>query len=115
MNFLFPFDASGGAGNKINSILQVQENKNISIIVGAGGKGVYLSSTGTGTAGPGGYSQFDTTKSEGGLGDAIVKDGAHTTAKSGANAGNGEGGAGGEKSNSGANGWVKIAYGQGIE
>lgn len=110
----------GGNGELLNEYISVTPSENISIIVGAGGSGGHYTRVGVtvGSAGSSGGASIckNITARGGGGGSRAVMSPSYTDGVSYGNGGNG-GTAGSGRSNggSGANGWVKIAYGQGIE
>lgn len=103
----------GGNGAKVNSTLNVTPSSVISVIVGAGGRA------------PGGYNRNGNAGGASSVGSISAGGGAGgrrgEEGTPGANAGNGAGGAGSDSSHAdkngvaGANGWVIIEYGQGVQ
>lgn len=102
----------GGNGAKVNTTLIVTPNTSITVIVGAGG------------AAAGGYNRNGNAGGASSVGSISAGGGARgrrgEEGTPGANAGNGAGGAGSNPDGSknghaGANGWVIIEYGQGVQ
>lgn len=108
-NPLFEKNFSGGNGDKKNSTVSIIANANYSIVVGKGGNGITISKFNiVASAGTGGTSSFDNISAQGGTGARSYKEGTGTTIEPGSNAGNGQGGVGGNGNSAGSNGWVKI-------
>lgn len=106
----------GGSGDKRNSTIDVTTSHNYSIVVGKDRNGISVIGFDLGTAGTGSSSSFnDIIIATGGTGARSYKNGTETTFSNGINAGNGEGGIGRSGNSLGANGWVIIEYGEGIE
>lgn len=107
---------NGGSGAKTNTTIAVTAGANITVVVGAGGSG----GTGGNNGGTGGTSQIGSVSARGGDGgqaDSFGSNGVNGTSY-------GSGGAGGlgatysgdaSKGNAGANGWVIIEYGLGVQ
>ena len=103
----------GGNGAKVNSTFNVTPNSTISVIVGAGGSA------------PGGFNRNGNAGGSSSVGSISAGGGAGgrkgEEGTAGANAGNGAGGAGStspardKNGVAGANGWVIIEYGQGVQ
>lgn len=113
--FLFENDYSGGNGDKKTSSISIVRKTSYSVVVGKGGNGTIITGLNIASAGTGGTSSFSDISAQGGTGARCYKNGSKYTVSNGTSAGNGQGGPGGNGNSPGANGWVKIAYGEGIE
>lgn len=121
---LFRAGGNGGRGELLSSILNVTPLLITNIVVGKGGTAGKTATYGTAAiaGGSGGSSSIlsITARGGGGGGRGYAYEGNYQTGRDGTSYEGGASGGNGAKSRgsnptAGANGWVKIAYGEGIE